>query len=90
MRFLQAGANKGGAITLGGTAQDVAAANTIRRGLHIQNTSDTEMRVTETNADATATTGFKLLAGERLEIQTNQRVSIFCATTGKTFAATEF
>lgn len=88
--FLPAGTDRSGAITTGGTAQNVAAANTSRRGLDFQNTSDTEMRVTENGTAATATTGFQVLAGGTFRARTNRAISVFCATTGKTFAATEW
>lgn len=84
------GVDRSGSITTGGTAQDVAPANAARQGLTIQNTSDTPMRVTENGADATSATGYLLAAGAALNVSTNKRVSIFCATTGKSFAATEY
>lgn len=85
--LLRAGVDRGGVTVIG--AKDVAPANN-RRGLAFQNTSDTEMRVTETSADATATTGYKVAAGASLDIHTNMRVSVYCAAAGKTYAAVEF
>lgn len=87
---LPAGTDRSSTIATGGTAQNVAAANTSRRGLDFQNTSDTEMRVTENGVAATATTGFQVLAGGSFRTRTNRIISVFCATTGKTFAATEW
>jgi hypothetical protein len=86
---LVAGTDRSGSITTGGAAQQVAAGNTSRRALDFQNTSDTEMRVTENGTAATATTGYQVLAGGRFSARTNRAISVFCATTGKTFAATE-
>lgn len=88
MSFLEGGADRGG-VTVAG-AKDVAAANDIRRGLTFQNTSDTEMRVTETDDDATASTGYLVAAGVSVNISTNMRVSVYCADADKTFAATEY
>lgn len=87
---LPAGTDRSGTIATGGAAQNVAAANTARRGFDFQNTSDTEMRVTENGTPATATTGFQVLAGGTFRTRTNRAISVFCATTGKTFAATEW
>lgn len=87
---LPAGTDRSGTITTGGAAQNVAAANTARKGLDFQNTSDTEMRVTESGTAASATTGFQVLAGGTFRARTNRVISVFCATTGKTFAATEW
>lgn len=87
---LPATTDRSGSITLGGTAQNVAAANASRRGLTFQNTSDTEMRVTENGVAATATTGFIVPTNSTLHIRSNKLISVFCATTGKTFAATEW
>lgn len=88
MRFLESGTDRGGVTVVG--AKDVAAARETRRGLTFQNTSDTEMRLTETNVTATASTGFKVAAGQAVNISTNMRVSVYCASAGKTYAATEF
>ena len=87
---LPAGTDRSGSITTGGAAQNVAAANAARRGLDFQNTSDTEMRVTENGTAATATTGYLVAGGGRFSARTNRVISVFCATTGKTFAATEW
>jgi len=87
---LPAGTDRSGSITTGGTAQNVAGANTSRRGLDFQNTSDTEMRVTENGTSATAATGYLVAAGGRFNARTNRAISVFCATTGKTFASTEW
>lgn len=87
---LPAGTDRSGSITTGGTAQNVAAANTARRGFTLQNTSDTEMRVSESGTAASATTGYQIAPGGRFTASTNRAISVFGATTGKTFAATEW
>lgn len=87
---LPSGTDRSGAITTGGTAQLVAPVNASRRGLTFQNTSDTEMRVTENGSNATATTGYQVLPGGRINISTNRAISVICATAGKTYAATEW
>jgi hypothetical protein len=86
--FLEAGRDRSGITTIG--AATVAPANEQRRGLTFQNTSDTEMRLTETDADATAATGYKIAPGQAVNISTNMRVSVYCAVAGKTYAATEY
>lgn len=78
-----------GVITLGGTAQQVFAANTSRRYLFLLNPSDTAMYV---NFGTTAVAGqpsIILPPGGYFEplVPSAQSVSIICATTGKTFAA---
>lgn len=86
---LPAGADRSGSIATAGTAQDVAAQNTARQGLTFQNTSDTDMRLTENGVTATATTGFLVKPGSGVNVSTNRRISVWCASAGKTFAATE-
>ncbi|GEM_PF-5675776 len=88
--YLPAGTDRSGSVTTGGTAQLIANTNANRRGLTFQNTSDTEMRITENGSAATATNGYQVAPGGRISISTNRAISMFCATTGKTFAATEF
>ncbi len=86
---LPSGTDRSGTITTANTAQDVAPANPTRVGMTFQNTSDTAMRLTESGADATATTGFVIAPGQAVNVSTNKRISVFCATAGKSFAATE-
>lgn len=88
MPFLEAGEDRGG-VTIAGDTQ-VAAANDTRRGLTFQNTSDTDMRVTEHGGAATAATGYLIKASQAVNISTNLAVHVYCAAAGKTFAATEF
>lgn len=86
---LPGGTDRSGSIITANTAQDVALANTARVGMTFQNTSDTVMRLTESGTDATAKTGFSVGAGQAVNVSTNKRISVFCATAGKSFAATE-
>ena len=83
---LTAGTERTGTST--GAAQQVAAANANRRALLIQNTSDTEMRVS-LNGAASATKGYIIDPKGAFNVPTSGAVSLFCAATGKTFEATE-
>lgn len=87
---LPAGTDRSGSITAANTAQDVAPANPSRVGLTFQNTSDTVMRLAENGSDASASNGYSVAAGASVNVSTNRRISVFCATAGKTFAATEY
>lgn len=88
--ILPDGIARSGSITTGGTAQTVAPANPGRHGMTFQNTSDTDMYITEDGTTASASNGYKIGAGIGINISTNKVISVFCVTTGKTFAATEF
>lgn len=78
-------------ITTGGTAQDVwTGAQEPKQGFEFQNTSDTDMYLAwDTNA--TSTNGIKVPAGAMYyrpgpdKIIPKGRMSVLCATTGKTF-----
>lgn len=78
-------------ITAGGTAQSVFAANALRRGLQIQNTSDTGMYIRYDGTSATTITSMYLAPGVGIDFAACPvgAVSIICATTGKTFFASE-
>lgn len=76
-------------VTISGV-KNVAAANTSRRGLTMQNTSDTEMRVTEDDTDPTATVGYQVAPGGKFTASTNKSIRVYCATAGKGYAATEW
>lgn len=86
--------NGSGTIASGGTAQQVFAACESRTYLLVQNLSDTVMYL-DFGTDAAAAAGSILLAanGGSYECPADfcptQRVSIFCATTGKAFTAKE-
>jgi hypothetical protein len=90
--YLGAGTDKSGSITAGGTAQTLAAANSTRRGLTVQNISTGDLWINETGGTAAANGAgsFKLAADATANIDTNQAVSIVGATTGQKFSATEF
>ncbi len=81
-----------GTITLGGTAQTVMAANSLRAAFFVYNESDTNMRVCFGPATASASVGFQLAPGYYWEppAVSADTVTIFCATTGKAFSAGEF
>lgn len=76
-------------VTVAGNKQLVPA-NASRRGLTFQNTSDTEMRVTENGTAATSTTGYQLAPGGKFTASTNRAINVYCATAGKAYAATEW
>lgn len=85
---LTQGTNRSGTITAGGTAQQLAAANNNRRTLNIQNRSDDVLIINEHGA-ASETAGFELAAKAGISIQSRNAVSVFGATTGQRWAATE-
>jgi hypothetical protein len=85
--------NRSTTITAGGTSQQVAAANTSRNYLLIQNISDTAMYV-GIGYTPTTTTGLLLSAsGGGIVFETSfiptQAINVLCATTGKAFVAWE-
>lgn len=88
---LPAGTDRSGSITLGGTAQVLAAANTARRGLTGQNISTGDLWINELGGTAAADTvgSYKVAAGATFTVQTNRAISIVGATTGQKFTATE-
>ena len=85
---LTQGTNRSGAITAGGTAQSLAAVNNTRRSLVIQNKSDAVLIVNEHGA-ASATDGFEIEPKAGLAITSRNAVSVFGATTGQRWQATE-
>jgi hypothetical protein len=83
--------NRSGSIAAGGTAQDVYTKEQApRQGFEFQNTSDTDMCLAW-GITATATNGIKVPAGALYyrpgpdKIVPQGRMSVYCATTGKTF-----
>lgn len=90
--ILLAGTDRSGSITLGGTAQPLAAANTARRGLRGQNISTTDLWINEIGGAAAIDTvgSYRVRSGGKFSIDTNRAVSIIGATTGQKFTATEF
>lgn len=78
-----------GTITLGGTAQDVYAADAVSNGVFFQNISDTAMMIAF-GETASATVGRLIPAsGGAYEnppaFVPSGRLSVYCATTGKRF-----
>lgn len=89
---LPSGTNRSSSITLGGTAQNLAAANTARRGLVGQNISSGDLWINEIGGTAAvdADGSYKVSPGSTFEVSTNRAVSIVGATTGQKFTATEW
>lgn len=85
---LHVGNDRGG-VTVGG-AQVVAAANTYRRGMTFQNTSDVDMWLRESGGAASVGSGYKIAPGIPCNVSTSNLISVYCASAGKTFAATEY
>lgn len=88
---MPAGTDRSGAITLGGTAQVLAAANTSRKSLTVQNISVADIWVNEIGGTAAVDTAgsWKIAAGGAFAVSTNRAISIIGATTGQKFTATE-
>lgn len=88
--------DRSGSITAGGTAQALAAANSARRGWRLQNTSNGDLWFNDTGG--TASVGgaacFKVAAGGYYETPnggaSQTAISIYGATTGQTFSASEW
>jgi hypothetical protein len=83
--------SRAGSITTGGTAQDVyTEAQAPKQGFEFQNTSDTAMLLAW-GTNATSTNGINVPAGGMYyrpgpdKIVPKGRMSVLCATTGKTF-----
>lgn len=88
--------DKSGTITTGGTAQDVAAANTGRRGFWIQNNSNGALWVNEMGGTAAAAQPNVYLAPNGgfwsmdMTGVSASKISIYGATTGQAFSAREW
>jgi hypothetical protein len=87
--LLTTGRDRGGSIAVAGAMQVVAAANDGRKRMTFQNTSDADMRLSETDEPASETNGYIVGPREAVEISTNRSVTVWCASAGKTFEATE-
>jgi len=89
---LTSGTDCSGTITLGGTAQALAAANAERRGLTGQNISAGDLWINEAGGTAAADTAgsYRVTAGSTFSVSTSRAVSIVGATTGQKFTATEW
>lgn len=87
---LATGANRGGTIVVGGTAQQLAAANSARRFLRGQNLSTADLWINEVGGTAKADQpSYRIPAGSTFSVNTAQAISIWGATTGQAFSATE-
>jgi len=88
---LAAGTDRSGSITTGGTAQQMAAANSARKSLKGQNISAGDLWINEIggNAAVDAAGSYKVTAGSAFSVATNRAVSIIGATTGQKWTATE-
>lgn len=82
----------GGSITTGGAAQSLAASNSTRRGITVQNTSTGDLRVSPWGT-ASSSAGYKVAAGDLLVLDAPHcgvgAISIWGATTGQTFIGGE-
>ncbi|MER8455847.1 hypothetical protein [Mesorhizobium sp. M0643] len=89
---LPSGTDRSGSITVGGTAQQLAAANTSRRGLTGQNISSGDLWLNEIGGTAAADTAgsIRVRPDAVFAIETNRAISVVGATTGQKFTATEF
>lgn len=81
-----------GTVTTGGTAQVLAAANSLRGGITVQNTSAGDLRVNPWGT-ASSTAGFRVSVGQLLVLDAPHcgvgAISIWGATTGQTFVGGE-
>lgn len=75
-----------------GTSTQLAAANTARRGLNIQNTSAGTIGVNEVAGTAAigAAGTYTIPAGGSFNVRTTQRVNVVGSAASLTFTATEF
>lgn len=89
---VQTATDKSGTITTGGIAQNAIASNANRKGWVLQNTSDTDMYVSDSGTASASSFLLKTGASARSDSMsvTTGAISLYCATTGKTFAATEY
>jgi len=88
---LPAGTDRSGAITTGGTAQQLAPANAARKSLTIQNISAGDLWVNEIGGTAAVDTAgsYKIPTGQAFIVATNRALSIVGATTAQKWTATE-
>lgn len=85
--------DRSGTITLGGTAQTIMAANSSRKYLLIQNTSDTTMWCNFTTTAVATQPSFNLIPGATFTMEgsfvSTELISCIGATTAKIFTAKE-
>jgi hypothetical protein len=88
--YLNGGFDRSGTIATGGTAQQLAKANASRKFLKGQNLSTGDLWINEVGGTAAASQpAYRIPAGATFSVSTTQAVSIFGATTGQAFSATE-
>ena len=81
-------------LTTGGTAQQLMASNSSRKGFSVQNVSTGDLWIRETGTAAAGQPSLKLTAGTYFETPAGYgstgAVSIYGATTGQAFTAREW
>jgi hypothetical protein len=86
--------NRSGTIATGGQAQTLAAANTSRNGLWVQNLSTGDLWLSDVGTAAAGQPSMKLPPGAYYEFPPNgvptTALSVYGATTGQAFAAREW
>lgn len=87
---LPAGTNRSG--TANTTASTLAAANTARRGLEIQNVGANNIGVNEIGGTASigAAGTYTLVPGASMRVRTNRAISVIAATGATIYTATEW
>ena len=91
--YLPAGTDRSGTTNAtANTSQQLAAANTTRRGLNIQNISANPMGVNEFGAAAAIGSAgtYTVPSGGTIRINTNRAVTVVSATASQPYTATEF
>lgn len=78
--------------TAGTSSTMLAAANTARRGLNIQNISANNIGINEVGGTAAIGTPgtYTLAAGASFNVRTNQQVNVIASAAGSAYTATEF
>lgn len=89
--YKTAGTDRSGSISVNAVAETLAAGNAERVALTIQNISSGDLWINEFGDTAAPSTAgsYKIPAGYSCEISTNQAVSVYGATAGQAWTATE-
>ncbi len=90
---LPAGTDRSGVTSATiGTATTLAASNTARRGLNIQNTSAGNIGINEIGGAASIGAGgtYTVAAGASINVRTNRAVSVVGSAASQTYTATEW
>lgn len=87
---LPAGTDRSGTATTGST--QLAAANTARRGLNIQNIGANNIGINEFGGTAAVGTAgtYTIVPGGTLNVRTNRQINMIAVTAATAFTATEF